>query len=88
MDSITKNSGPLYGQAFEKVVPTLIPAIYDIMNVPADKERITKLVGAWMTRSAFPAPLLVAIQSSLKQSDARLAAKPFSTGWPSEVRLI
>lgn len=87
MDSITKNSGALYEKAFSQIVPTLIPAIYEVINIPGDKERIPKLVSAWMSRSAFPIPLLIEVQTALQKSDARRATKPLPTGWPAEVRL-
>lgn len=86
MDSITKNSGPIYAQTFSATVPQLIPAIFEVMTDVKEKHSLQKLVDAWIARDAFAPQLLAAIRITLKQSEARRATKPIPTGWPANVR--
>lgn len=86
MDSITKNSGAIYATTFSATVSKLIPAVYEVMTDEKEKSSLVKLVDAWVGREAFAPPLLAAIRSAFKQSDARRAIKPTPTGWPANVR--
>lgn len=86
MDSITKNSGLAYSASFLTYVPVLIPAIYQVMSIAEDRNRMLRLVDAWIERLAFPRESLDAIKQSMHISDAKRSQNPMPSGWPHEVR--
>lgn len=86
MDSITKNSGPLYVETFSKYLYELYPSIYQVVGLPDLRASLQKLVIAWVNRSAFHSSLIEAIQAKMKEYDNINAQVPPVSGWPLIVR--